>query len=629
MSSGTFFDTLRQSRLLTEEQVHEAAQRFAGREADHAAAELISLGWLTPFQVRRLLAGEGRRLVLGQYVLLEELGRGGMGSVYKARHAIMDRVVAVKVILPDLVQNPLAVEWFHREVRAVTRLHHPNIVMAYDANEAEGLHFLVMEYVEGITLDALVRRHGPLAVPQACEIVRQAAVALQYAHEKGMVHRDVKPGNLLLPRAGGPPDEPVPAAPVLVKVVDFGLARLQTTAKSDTILLETQGGFLGTPDYCSPEQSRDIHAADIRSDLYSLGCAFYFALTGRVPFPAETVMEKLVKHVMEEAPPVEEVRPVVPAGVAAVVRRLMAKDPARRFQTPAELAEELVCWCGPATRASIRVEERLAVGTGLPEADAAATSLLEKVPVYAFDNGRLRPEPAPTEPAPAGWAAAESETESRSEVTVVPAAPAPPAAEPTVCILPAAPAPAGPLPALLGPWRRWTAVVTGFATRRGISRIAPEQYRALYQQVLDACRAHAAADPARADDFRRLEALVRPWLTLQTLQRTDAAMLQALWVQCRQVELDLSGGREPGAPGKWVALLLLALGPLVLAAWLWTHGSRWLASLPVAAGWASSFKGTLRDLGAGLEAHPTYALLALVPTVVVLGLYWVSRTPRV
>ena len=166
--------------------------------------------------------------------------------------------------------------------------------------------------------------------------MRQAALGLQHAHEKEMVHRDIKPGNLLIPHPEGeqPPD-------VLVKILDFGLARLQGKSKGDTIALRGETGVLGTPDYIAPEQSRDIHAADIRSDLYSLGCAFYFTLAGRVPFPGENAMEKLIKHLMEQPEPLEKVRPDVPAAVAAIVRRLMAKEPDDRFSTPAELAQEL------------------------------------------------------------------------------------------------------------------------------------------------------------------------------------------------------------------------------------------------------------------------------------------------
>ncbi|MGH7170287.1 MAG: serine/threonine-protein kinase, partial [Gemmataceae bacterium] len=345
MERAAFFDRLRQSRLLSESELQQAANRFRDEVSSQAIADaLIEEGLLTPFQVRQVYAGDTRPLNLGQYRLLDELGRGGMGCVYKALHTIMGRVVAIKVIAPELVSDPIAVEWFRREVRASTRLNHPNIVMAYDANEAEGLHFLVMEYVHGVTLDALVKRNRPLPIADVCTLMRQAALGLQHAHEKGMVHRDIKPSNLLIPHPEGeqPPEPLTGGTPVpLVKILDFGLARLQGKSKGDTIALRGETGVLGTPDYIAPEQSRDIHAADIRSDLYSLGCAFYFALAGRVPFPGENAMEKLLKHLMEQAEPLQKVRPDVPAAVAAIVRRLMAKEPADRYATPAELAQEL------------------------------------------------------------------------------------------------------------------------------------------------------------------------------------------------------------------------------------------------------------------------------------------------
>jgi hypothetical protein len=178
----TFLDVLRQSRLLSDQQVAAVANEFSGREASQAiATSLISRGWLTPFQARRLAEGQGAGLVLGQYHLLEEAGQGGFGRVYKALHAVMGRVVAVKVISPEAAEEAQARSWFKREVRAATQLYHPNIVMAYDANEAEGLLFLVMEYVDGSDLETLVKCQGPLPVGLACEMMRQAARALQYA----------------------------------------------------------------------------------------------------------------------------------------------------------------------------------------------------------------------------------------------------------------------------------------------------------------------------------------------------------------------------------------------------------------------------------------------------------------
>ncbi len=475
--------------------------------------------------------------------------------------------------------------------------------------------------------------------------MRQAALALQYAHEKGMVHRDIKPGNLLLPTpdSGTADTEP----PVLVKVVDFGLARLQTTAQADTILFKTQAGFLGTPDYCSPEQSRDIHATDIRSDLYSLGCTFYYALTGRVPFPAESVMEKLVKHLTEEPVPVEKIRPQVPAAVAEMVRRLMAKDPARRFPRPAELAEELVRWSGSATPPSLC----LAVGQGSiqpssprqvenlpPERSAPVTSLLDRVPVFAFDGAGLRQVADADEPEfpelnsagqqPPDGVSPSAETESRPD-TAIPAAPAPPVAPATVAPLPA-PVQPGPTD-LLQLWREWTAVVTRFATGSGVYRLNTESYRSLYQRLLETCRAHAAADAARAEYFQRLEAIVRPWLNLQTLRQTDPIMLRALWRQCRYVEWELSGGREPISVGRWVTFLLLLLGPTAVVVWFQAHGSRWLASLHGLAGhgWQASLEARLRAFGARMDQHPAFWVLAFVPALLTLSLYWVLRTPRV
>ncbi|MBI1916733.1 MAG: serine/threonine protein kinase, partial [Planctomycetes bacterium] len=205
MDRGTFFDQLRQSRLLTEEALARLDGVFAGDEPPHAiAAALIDEGLLTPYQAKQVAAGKGKELVLGQYRVLDELGQGGFGRVFKALHTVMDRIVAVKVIAPQLAENERSRRWFLREVRAVTQLSHPNIVLAYDANEDGGVLYSVMEYVDGCDLDTLVRQQGPLTISLACEIIRQAALALSYAHERGLVHRDIKPANLLIPRASHP-----------------------------------------------------------------------------------------------------------------------------------------------------------------------------------------------------------------------------------------------------------------------------------------------------------------------------------------------------------------------------------------------------------------------------------------
>ncbi len=300
------------------------------------ARHLVNRGLLTRFQAQHLLAGHSGGFYLGQYRILDLIGRGGMGKVYKAEHTTMKREVALKVLAADVTRTLRARELFRREVRAAARLTHPNIATAYDANEVNGRAFLVLEYIAGPSLSALVREGGAMPVGQACEFMRQAALGLQYAHELGMVHRDVKPSNLLVQPVMG---RDTPAGGTL-KIVDFGLALL-SAADDDVEFKPDQHAVLGTPDFLSPEQAKDIRGVDIRSDLYSLGCTMYFVLTGKVPYPGGTPMEKLARHATEEAVPIDIMRPLIQPGVAAIVNKLMAKNAAERYQTPRELAEAL------------------------------------------------------------------------------------------------------------------------------------------------------------------------------------------------------------------------------------------------------------------------------------------------
>jgi serine/threonine protein kinase len=338
-----FLLALRASHLLSPQQVQSLPELPATDVGDSQSwvSGLVASGILTEYQAEQLLAGQGDVLVLGQYHILDRLGAGGMGQVYKAEHALMRRLVALKVIMPHLVRDASAVARFHGEVQVAAQLCHPNIVAAFDADEANGLHFLVMEYVEGIDLGQLVEENGPLPVALACEYVRQAALGLGHAHEHGLVHCDIKPSNLLL-RQGVTLSGL--AQPPLIKILDFGLARLigSPAAKATVLSLTGLGSnFAGTPDYMAPEQAHDYESADIRSDLYSLGCTFFYLLTAQVPYFGGTWSEKLLRHQFEETPELTHLRPDVPADVAALVQRLMAKEPAERFQTPAELADAL------------------------------------------------------------------------------------------------------------------------------------------------------------------------------------------------------------------------------------------------------------------------------------------------
>jgi serine/threonine protein kinase/WD40 repeat protein len=267
-----------------------------------------------------------------RYRIIRLLGQGGMGAVYEAEHRVMQRPVALKVINRAFTANPAAVERFRREVRAAARLSHPNIVPTYDAEDAGDSHFLVMEYVEGISLARLVKERGPLPVAEACDYVRQAALGLQHAHERGMVHRDVKPDNLMLVAS------PVASAPGVVKVLDFGLA---------TLTAERGGGLtsanvvMGTPDYMAPEQAEDPRTADGRADVYSLGCTLYYLLTGSVPYPEATSLLKILAHREQPVPAIRQVRPDVSPELSAIVVRLLAKKPEDRYQTPGEVAAAL------------------------------------------------------------------------------------------------------------------------------------------------------------------------------------------------------------------------------------------------------------------------------------------------
>jgi WD40 repeat protein/serine/threonine protein kinase len=268
---------------------------------------------------------------VGVYEILSVLGRGGMGTVYKARHTLLKRDVALKVLPAELWNDSMAVARFRREMEAVGLLDHPNIVHAHDAGEADGVHFLVMEYVAGIDLDRLVRRKGPLPVEIACSLIRQAARGLQHAHEHGLVHRDIKPSNLLVARNGQ------------LKLLDLGLALLRGEPAAGEGLTQT-GQMMGTVDYMAPEQAFDTHRVDIHADLYSLGCTLYHLLAGHPPYHGpgyQSAMRKLLAHAQEPAPPIQELRPDVPMALAAVLDRLLAKAPADRYATPAELVAAL------------------------------------------------------------------------------------------------------------------------------------------------------------------------------------------------------------------------------------------------------------------------------------------------
>jgi serine/threonine protein kinase/HEAT repeat protein len=266
-----------------------------------------------------------------QYEILRELGRGGMGVVYLAKNKLMDRLEVLKVVNKALLDHPGAVERFLREIRSAAKLSHANVVAAYHALQDGELLAFAMEYVEGQDLASLVKSQGPLPIVHACYYVQQAALGLQHAFEKGMVHRDIKPQNLILAREG---------KKHIVKVLDFGLAKA-TREKTDDTGLTGEGKMLGTPDYIAPEQTLDAARADIRADIYSLGCTLYYLLSGRPPFSANNLAAMALAHQTHEAKPLNLVRPQVPEELAAVVRKMMAKSPTKRYQAPLDVVQAL------------------------------------------------------------------------------------------------------------------------------------------------------------------------------------------------------------------------------------------------------------------------------------------------
>ena len=296
------------------------------------AALLIRDGFLTPFQADHLMRGRRPKFLIGKYLILDRIGAGGMGAVYFCEHLQLGRQVALKVLPADQADDPAALARFHREAHAVAALDHPNIVRAYDVDVEGRTHFLVMEYVDGADLQELVAHRGRLDPARAAHYVRQTADGLQHAHAARLVHRDVKPANLLLARNG------------VVKILDLGLARFFHEDAGSVTGQDSDKNILGTADYVAPEQARDSSDVDIRADIYSLGVTFYFLLAGRAPFADGTLNQKLLWHQMKTPPPVRKLRPEVPEAMAAVVARMMAKAPAARYQTPAEVATALAPW---------------------------------------------------------------------------------------------------------------------------------------------------------------------------------------------------------------------------------------------------------------------------------------------
>jgi serine/threonine protein kinase len=335
-TTDELLELIRKSELLLPQRLEAFVAQVAASASAHTPREMLGLlvaaGLVTQFQGEQLLQGKWRGFTIGKYKVLERLGSGGMGTVYLCEHMQVGRRVAVKVLPNSQAANPSALGRFYREGRAAGVLDHPNLVKAHDIDQDGGLHFLVMDYVDGASLQYLVGKFGPLAPARAAYYIRCAASGLHHAHQAGLLHRDVKPANIMLERNG------------TIRVLDLGLARFY---HDNTDLLTIQfddRNVLGTADYVSPEQALNSHEVDIRTDVYSLGATFYFLLTGHPPFPDGKMAQKLIWHQVRQPTPPHQIRPEVPEGLSAIVEKMMAKNPAQRYQTPLEVVEALRPW---------------------------------------------------------------------------------------------------------------------------------------------------------------------------------------------------------------------------------------------------------------------------------------------
>jgi len=332
-----YLDLVRKSALIPSDKLTELIERHRASNTfpptnDALAHLLVREGMLTFFQSKQIKLGRYKRFTIGtKYRLLELLGAGGMGAVYLCEHTLMKRLVALKVLPTEKLEDPSSLERFHREARAVAALNHPNIVRAHDIDQYDKLHFLVMEFVDGASLQEIVARHGPMNPARAAHYIAQAAVGIQHAHELGMVHRDIKPGNLLLDRTG------------FVKILDMGLARFFNKTSDNVTEKYDEKCVLGTADYLAPEQAISNNV-DIRADIYSLGGTLYFLLTGQTPFPEGSISSKLISHQTRQPKPVSAYRKDVPASLLAVLDRMLVKSPSDRYQTPVEVAVALAEW---------------------------------------------------------------------------------------------------------------------------------------------------------------------------------------------------------------------------------------------------------------------------------------------
>ncbi len=410
------YGLLLRSKLLSVEECRAMFARWQGEARDTAsnvarfAAWMVQNRYLTDYQAGLLARGHADSFFLNEYKIVDRLGMGRMAGVYKAMHQL-GQVVAIKVLPPSKVSDPNFLGRFQREAKLALRLKHPNIVRAFQVGKAGNLHFLVMEHLEGETLEEVLARRGKLPPTEAVRLVHQALQGLQHIHQQGLVHRDLKPPNLMLTHPGGGATETTLKS--TLKILDIGLGRSLFDEGSPDVPtdpgLTGEGVLLGTPDYMAPEQARDARSADIRSDIYSLGCVLYHALAGQPPFPDTNIISQMIRHATETPRPLKDFNPAVPDGLQQILNWMLAKDPNKRYPTPERAAQALQVF--------------LAAGTDAPASPESDPKMRPYLTWLEVEGKKRPPTPAalpvaaPAAPLPG----------SRDNLPIPPALPVPPA----------------------------------------------------------------------------------------------------------------------------------------------------------------------------------------------------------
>ena len=337
LSVDAFLDYVERSSLVEPDALQKSIAALRDKHAGQlpptsdVAAHLIDSGLLTHWHVEKLLDRKHKGYFLGKYKLLRHVGSGGMSTVYLAEHTLMHRQRAIKVLPKSKVNDSSYLDRFHREAQATAALDHPNIVRAYDLDNDGDTHYIVMEYIEGKDLNTIVKQEGPLPLELACNYIAQSAEGLAHAHSVSLIHRDVKPANLLVDPKG------------VVKILDLGLALFSDSEEASLTVAHNEN-VLGTADYLAPEQAVNSHRVDHRADIYGLGCSLYFVLTGHPPFPEGSLAQRIAKHQSQMPEDIRKDRPDCPRDLADICMKMMQKRPEKRYANMRDVADALIGW---------------------------------------------------------------------------------------------------------------------------------------------------------------------------------------------------------------------------------------------------------------------------------------------